>query len=115
MAAQLCYQQATARLQQGCQLLECLGRRGEMVQDHVHHDAVDLQRCFVQRVGQDQADVVQSLAFTHLTGQLQHHRAVVQRRDLLKAAGQVGQKAAIAGADFQGRGRRAETQLVEQG
>ena len=59
MATQLCYQQATARFQQGGQLPECIGRCREMVQDHVHHHAIGLQVRIVQRVGQEQADVVQ--------------------------------------------------------
>ena len=51
-----------------------------------------------------------------MAGQPKHDRAVVQRRDLMEAASQVGQEAAIAGADFQGRGRRvglSEAQLRE--
>ena len=59
MATQLCYQQATARLQQIGQLPECFGRCGEMVQDHVHNDAIGVDLCILQRVSQDQPDVLQ--------------------------------------------------------
>ena len=51
-------------MQQVGQLPECFGRCGEMVQDHVHNDAIGVDLCILQRVGQDQADVLQTLAFT---------------------------------------------------
>ena len=69
----------------------------------------------MQGVCHREADVVQRLAFTQLARLFEHRRAVVQCGDLMKATGQIWQKAAIAGADFQGGGRWGEAQFVEQG
>ncbi|MCY1558235.1 hypothetical protein D9M68_951530 [compost metagenome] len=87
---------------------ECIGRRGEMMKHHVQYYAVGLQAHAIQGIGQLQADVSQGLAFTHLARQFEHGRAVVQRRDPAEASRQVRQECAIAGADFDRRGRGFE-------
>ncbi|MNP74532.1 hypothetical protein D3C76_1714230 [compost metagenome] len=60
-----------------------------MVQHHVQYNAVGLEADTIQGIGQLQADIGQCLALAYLARQFEHCRAVVQRRDLGKAARQL--------------------------
>ncbi|MCY1436428.1 hypothetical protein D9M71_525540 [compost metagenome] len=62
-----------------------------------------------------QGYVSQAFPQANLACQLQHRRAIVQRRHVLEAPSELGQEFAIAGADFQGIGLVAELEVVEQG
>ncbi|MCY1429609.1 hypothetical protein D9M71_455310 [compost metagenome] len=86
-----------------------------MVQYHIQYDTVGLVARLVQCVGQMQGHIGQAFAQANLACQFQHCRAVVQRRNVLEAAGKFRQELTIARADFQCNGLVAELKLVEQG
>ncbi|MCY1427024.1 hypothetical protein D9M71_428540 [compost metagenome] len=113
MTAEIGYQQAAARTNQACQLLQSVCRGCEVVQHHVQHHAIGDLGAVVQGIGQRQPDIAQSFLGTTGLRQFQHRRAVVQRRDLAEAARQLGEESAVAGADLQRRGAGGEAQCVE--
>ncbi|MCY1352926.1 hypothetical protein D9M69_392510 [compost metagenome] len=85
-----------------------------MVQDHVQHHAVGGGLLVIQGIGQSQFDIAETLFVTAHPCQLQHRRAVVQRRDPAEAPCQVRQESTVAGADFQRGGAGFETQRIKQ-